>query len=170
MTTTIEIQIAEIAAKQKDEKWAARQEAARQQQADVEHQRVERHRTNRIAQLQAQLKQIPERIKNANSMAADADELASVWVSQVDNLASEYAMRLHGERQSGRPARLELGSPEAHAYFSGSVIKKSLRQLALTANNRSFGAPLLDVESLAAELRDEEKRLKEELAELKLRG
>ncbi len=77
-------------------------------------------------------------------------------------------MRLHGERHSGRPLLLELGSPEAHAYFHGSVIKKSLRQLALTANNRSYGAPLIDAESFAAELKEEEKRLRAELSELQL--
>lgn len=129
-----------------------------------------RHRTNRIAQLQAQLKQIPDRIKQAAALSSDSDELAGVWSTQVDGMANAYAQRLHAERQSGRPARLDLASPEAHAFFFGSQIKKSLRQLALTANSRSFGAPLLDVESLAAELRDEEKRLRAELNELQLRG
>lgn len=170
MNTTFEIQIAEVAANQKAEKWAARQEAARQQQANAERQRAERHRTNRIAQLQAQLKQIPDRIKQAAALSSDSDELAGVWSTQVDGMANAYAQRLHAERQSGRPARLDLASPEAHAFFFGSQIKKSLRQLALTANSRSFGAPLLDVESLAAELRDEEKRLRAELNELQLRG
>ena len=166
--TPIEEKIASIGAQQKADAWSARQESARKQQADTERQRIERYRSNRIAAIQSQLNGLPARFQNAKEMAANADELASVWASQVDSLANAYAMRLHGERHSGRPARLELGTAEAHAYFSGSVIKKSLRQLALTANNRSFGAPLPDVESLAAELRDEEKRLREELAELKL--
>jgi hypothetical protein len=167
-TITNEEKIAAIGAQQKANKWAERQDSARNQQAQAERQSIERYRTNRIAAIQIQLNGIPARIKNASAMVVDADELASVWASQVDCLANNYAMRLHGARHSASPVRLELGSPEAHAYFSGSEIKKSLRQLALTANNRSFGNPLPDVESLAAELRDEEKRLREELAELKL--
>jgi len=168
ITTNIEDQIAAISAQHKADAWGARQEAARQQQADAERQRVERNRANRIAQLQAQLKQIPARLKQASTQAADADELAGMFALQVDHLANVFAMKVHAERNGGRPVRLELGSPEAHAYFHGAAIKKHLRQLALTANNRSFGAPLIDAESFASELREEEKRLRSELAELQL--
>ncbi len=166
---TIEQKIADIAAKQKADQWAARQEAARQQQADTERQRVERYRTQRIAHIKTQLDGIPARRKHAEMAAKEAEELASIWTQQIDQQADIYVKRLHGERQTGRPARLELGSEEAQAYFFGSQIKKSLFQLAATTNQRS-GAPLIDPESLAAELRSEEKKLKAELAELQLRG
>ena len=167
---TIEQQIADISAQQKADAWAARQESARQQQVDAERQRAERHRTNRIAQLQAQLKQIPTRLKQADAQAAEADSLASVWASDVDDLAANYAKSLHAARHSARSASLELGSPESLAYFFGGQIKESLRELALTANSQSFGAPVIDAESLAAELRNEEKKLKAELSELEMRG
>jgi hypothetical protein len=167
---SIEEKIAAVAAKQKADNWANRQEAARQQQADSERQRVERYRSQRIAQIKAALDGMPARRKHAEIAAADSEELAGIWTKQVDWQANAYAQRIHGERQSGRPARLELGSEEAQAYFFGSQIKKSLLQLAATATQRSFGAPLIDAESFAAELRNEEKKLKAELAELQLRG
>lgn len=167
---TIEQKIADISAKQKADQWALRQESARQQQAEAERQRVERYRSQRVAQIKTQLNSFPNQIKQAAATAADADELANLWSAQIDDLANTYAMRLHSERQGGRPVRLELDSQGAHAYFHGQAIKKALRQLALTTNQRSFGQPLLDPESLANELRDEERRLKEELAELQLRG
>lgn len=168
--TTIQENIAAIGAQQKAANWQARLEAAQHQQAKEQTQRVERYRSQRIAQLKSQLEGIPARIKQAATLAVDADELAGVWATHIDGLANEYAQRLHGERQGGRPVRLELGSPEAQAYFFGATIKKSLRQLALTANNRSFGAPLIDAESFATELREEEKRLRTELSELQLQG
>ena len=52
---SIEEKIAAVAAKQKADNWANRQEAARQQQADSERQRVERYRSQRIAQIKAAL-------------------------------------------------------------------------------------------------------------------
>ncbi len=168
--SAIEQKIADIAAKQKADQWAARQEAARQQQVESERQRVERYRTTRIAAIKDQLNGFPMRIKQAATTAADADDLAALWSAQIDELANSYAMRLHSERQGGRPLRLELDSAPAQAYFHGQAIKRAIRQLALTTNQRSFGQPLLDPESLANELRDEEKRLKAELAELQLRG
>lgn len=170
MEETLEQKIADIAAKRKADQWAARQEAARQQQADTERQRVERYRTQRIAAIKAQLDGMPARRKHAEIQAADADELAGMFSTQLDHFANTYISRLHGERHGGRPVRLELGSQEAMAYFFGPTIKKSLRQLAMTVNQRSLGQPLLDVESFAAELREEEKALRAELAELQLRG
>lgn len=167
--STIEQKIADIAAKQKADQWAARQEAARQQQADTERQRVERYRTQRIAAIKAQLAGMPARRKHAEMAAKDAEELAAIWAQTIDFQANAYAQRLHAERQSGRPVRLELGSEEAQAYFFGSQVKKTLLQLAATATQR-FGAPLIDPESLAAELRSEEKKLKAELDELQLHG
>lgn len=167
---SIEQKIANISAKQKADRWAARQESARQQQAETERQRVERYRTQRIAAIKSQLDGLPARIKNATALASDADQLASVWAAHIDGLANEYAQRIHAERQGGRSIRLDLASPEAQAYFFGSTLKKSLRQLSITASQRSFGQPLLDAESLAAELHEEEKALRAELAELQLRG
>lgn len=168
MTTTIEIQIAEIAAKQKDDKWAARQQAARQQQADTERQRVERYRINRIAQIKNALEGIPKRKASFENLAAEADDLCAMLSGSVDTLASNYIQRVHSERHQARPIRLELCSEGAVAYFFGAHIKKSLRQLSLAATARDPGAPLLDAESFATELRDEEKRLRAELAELQL--
>lgn len=170
MEETLEQKIAAIAAKQKADQWAARQEAARQQQADTEHQRVERYRSQRVAAIKAQLAGMPARRKHAEMQAAEADELAAMFAGQVDFFANTYISRLHGERQGGRPVRLELGSQESIAYFFGASIKKTLRQLAMTVNQRSLGQPLLEPESLVNELRDEEKRLKAELDELQLRG
>lgn len=40
----------------------------------------------------------------------------------------------------------------------------------MTINQRSFGQPLLDPEGFAAELKTEEARLREELAELQWRS
>lgn len=168
--TTIEEQIAAISEKQKADRWAARQEAARQQQADAERERAERCRLNRITAINSQLKGIPARISQAATQAADADELAGMFSAQVDALANGYAMARHAERHGGRLPRLELGSPEATAYFFGGQIKSALRQLAMTTNQRSFGQPLIDPESLANELREEEKALRSELGELQLRG
>lgn len=165
MTTTQEA-IHAIGAQQKAAAWQARQEAAQRQQAEEQAKRCERYRSQRIAQIKAQIDGMPARRKHAETQAQEADELAGILANQVNNMANAYALRIHGERQGGRPVRLELGSPEATAYFFGSQIKKSLRQLALTANNRNFGQPLIDAESLAAEFREEEKRLKAELAEL----
>lgn len=169
MNTTIEIQIAEIAAKQKDEKWAARQEAARKQQADSERQRIERHRANRIAQLQVQLKGIPARRNSFETHAADAAALCEILKNNVDELARNYAHRVHAEVHQGRGVRLELGSEGANAFFHSGTIKKGLRQLALIATARNPEAPLIDAEAHAAELRDEEKRLRAELDELQLK-
>lgn len=165
----LEQKIADISAKQKADQWAARQESARRQQAEIERQRVERYRTQRITAIKATLAGMPARLKQAEMAAKDAEELAAIWSAHIDELANTYAKRLHSERQGGRPVRLELDTEGAHAYFHGPAIKKTLRQLALTTNH-SFGRPLLDPESLASELRDEEKRLKAELAELQLRG
>lgn len=170
MTQTTQERAADIGAQQRNAHWELRQEAAQRQQANERAKLIERHRTQRMAQLKAQLDGLPARIKQAQSAANDADELAAVWSAHIDTMANTYTQRLHGERQSGRPARLDIASQEAQAYFFGSQIKKNLRQLALTVNQRSYGQPLLDAESLAIELRDEEKRLKAELAELQLRG
>lgn len=160
--------IAAIGAQQKAANWQARQEAAQHQQAHEQTQRVERYRAQRTAQIKAQLEDIPARRRQAETLASEADELSGILSAQVDSLANTFATRIHGERQSGRPVRLELGSPEAQAYFFGANIKKSLRQLALTANNRNFGAPLIDAESFATELKEEEKRLRAELSELQM--
>jgi len=159
-----------IGQQQRDALWQQRQEAAQRQQAEDQAKRVERYRSQRISQIKAQLDGMPARRTHAETQAQEADELAGMLATQVDNLANTYISRLHGERQGGRPVCLELGSPEAQAYFFGAGIKKSLRQLALTANQRNFGAPLIDVESFAAELKVEEKRLRDELAELQLRA
>ena len=167
MTTTQET-IDAIGAQQKASSWQARQDAAQRQQAEEQAQRVERYRSQRIAQIKAALEGMPARRKHAEMQAAEADELASILSSQVDNMANAYALKVHGERQGGRPVRLDLGSPEAQSYFFGGQIKKALRQLALTANQRNFGAPLIDAESFAAELKAEEQRLRSELAELQL--
>lgn len=167
---SIENQIAIASEQQRSEGWASRQEAARRQQEEAERNRAERYRTQRISQLKAALESIPSRRNHAENHAKEADELAGILSLQLDRLANDYVLSIHGERQGGRPVRLELGTPEAQAYFFGATIKKQLRQLALTANNRNVGAPLLDAESLANELKEEEKRLKAELAELQLRG
>jgi len=167
---SIEQQISEIAAQQKADAWAARQESARKQQADSEHQRVERYRTNRIAQLKDQLKGIPARRKSFESHAAEAAELCAVLQNNVEALANEYVFRIHAEVHQARGVRLELCSEGANAFFHGVEIKKGLRQLAMVATSRHFGAPLPDAESFAAQLKEEEKRLRAELAELQLRG
>lgn len=165
---TIEQKIADIGAEQKAAKWAARQDAARRQQETEERQRVERYRTQRVAQLNNALKDIPARRQAFEARDAEAEELAAMFAAQIDDLASNYAQRIHAERHQGRGVRLELGSEGANAFFHGVIIKKGLRQLALIANSRSFGAPLIDPESFAAELRDEEQRLRAELAELQM--
>lgn len=169
-TTELQQRIAAIGAKERDDHWALRQEYAQRQQAEQERLRIERHRTQRIAQVKAQLDGLPARIKQAQSAASDADELAAVWSANIDRLANEYTQRLHAERHSGRPARLDIASQEAQAYFFGGQIKKSLRHLALTVNQRSYGQPLIDAESLAEELKTEEKQLRDELSQLQLRG
>lgn len=170
MTQTIEEKIADIASQQKAEQWERRQQAAKAHEHEAEHRRAERFRTQRVAQLQHQLKDIPNRKKLAEAHAAEAEELAGMWSNEIDNSAQRYALRVNSERQSGRPIRLDLASPEAMAYFFRGIIKKSLRQLALTANQRSIGVPLLDPESLAAELREEEIRLRAELSELQVQS
>lgn len=173
MTTTqneAQERAAEISTKEHDGFWALRQEAAMRQKAEEERKRIERYRTQRIAQLKSQLDGLPQRIKQAQTAAADADELAGIWSAHIDKLAIEYTMRLHSERHSGRPARLDIASQEAQAFFFGRDMKKCFRQLALTVNQRSYGQPLIDAESLAEELKTEEVRLRDELAELQLRG
>lgn len=111
---------AAIGAQQRDALWQQRQEAAARQEAEQQSQRAERYRSQRAAAIKAQLEQMPARRKHAEIQAAEADDLANILQTQVDNLANGYALRLHGERQGGRPVRLELGSPEAQAYFFGS--------------------------------------------------
>ncbi len=173
MTTTqneVQKRAAEIGAQQRDAHWALRQEYAQRQQAEEERKRIERYRTQRIAQLKAQIDGLPAKIKQAQSAASDADELAAVWSAHIDRLANEYSMRLHGELHSGRPARLDIASEEAQAFFFGRDMKKCFRQLALTVNQRSYGQPLIDAESLAEELKTEEKQLRDELSQLQLRG
>lgn len=165
---TIEQRIADIAAKHKADAWAARQEAARKQQADSERQRVERYRTNRIAQLKDQLNGIPAQRKRFETHAADAAELCAVLQNNVEALANEYVSRIHAEVHQARGVRLELGSEGANAFFHGVEIRKGLSQLAMIATSRQFGAPLPDAESFAAQLKEEEKRLRSELAELQL--
>lgn len=159
-----------IGQQQREARWKQRQEAAARQESEQQAQRVERYRSQRIAQIKSALAAMPARRKHAEMAAGDAEELASIWTKHIDSQANTYTQRIHGERQSGRPVRLELGSEEAQAYFFGSQIKKSLLQLAATATQRSFGAPLIDAESFAAELRNEEKKLKAELSELEMRG
>lgn len=170
MTQTTQEIAADIGAQPRNANWELRQEYAQRQQANERAKLIERHRTQRIAQVKAQLDGLPARIKQAQSAASDADELAAVWSANIDRLANEYTQRLHAERHSGRPARLDIASQEAQAYFFGGQIKKSLRHLALTVNQRSYGQPLIDAESLAEEMKTEEVRLRDELAELQLRA
>lgn len=166
----LEQKIAAASAQQRNEAWAARQEAAKRQQTDEISQRAERFRSQRIEQLRAALDGIPARRKAFEQRDAEAGELSAIFSTSVDAMANAYATRIHAERQQGRSIRLELGSEGAMAFFFGSEIKKGLRQLALIANQRSFGAPLIDPESFASELKAEEQRLRGELAELQLRG
>lgn len=159
-----------IGRQQREARWKQRQEAAARQESEQQAQRVERYRSQRIAQLQNALKDIPNRRNAFEARDAEAEELAAMLAKQVDDLAGNYAQRIFAERHQGRGVRLELGSDGANAFFHGATIKKGLRQLALIANSLSFGAPLIDPESFADELRAEENRIRDELAELQLRA
>lgn len=167
MTTTKET-IDAIGQQQNEARFAERQANIQRQTAERDAARDKKQRELRIEQIQNTLNGLPARRKQAASQATEAAELAEMLESQVDSLANDYVRLMHTARQSGRPMRLELSSPEAIAYFNGAAIKKGLRPLALAANNRNLGAPLLDAEAFAAELREEEKRLRAELTELQL--
>lgn len=159
ITKTIEA----IGQQQREACWAERQEAARLQQEQIVRDRAERDRNIRIAQLKAALYGIPNRKKAAETFAADADELAEILGREVNRLANEYATKINAERQQGRGVKLELGSAGANAFFFGIQIMEGLKQLSRIATARNPTAPLLDPESLVAELDAEAQRLTAEL-------
>jgi hypothetical protein len=61
-------------------------------------------------------------------------------------------------------------SPEAMAFFHGTTINKAIPRLAQIATAHDPRTPFADLEVLNAELKADEKRLHEEVAELQLRG
>lgn len=168
--TAMQETIDAISKQQNEARQDERQANIQRQIAEQNAVRAKKQRELRIEQIQNTLNGLPARRKQATSQATEAAELAEMLEIQVDSLANNYVRLIHTARQSGRPIRLDLSSPEAIAYFNGSTIKKELRQLALAANNRNLGAPLIDVESFNADLREEEKRLRDELAELTAPG
>lgn len=168
--TTMQETISTVSKQQNEARFAERQANIQRQIAEQNAAQDKKQRELRIEQIQNTLNGLPARRKQAASQATEAAELAEMLESQVNSLANDYVRLMHTARQSGRPMRLELSSPEAIAYFNGAAIKKGLRPLALAANNRNMGAPLIDVESFNAELSKEEKRLRDELAELTAQG
>jgi hypothetical protein len=65
---------------------------------------------------------------------------------------------VNAERQQGRGVKLELGSAGANAFFFGRQIMEGPEQLSRNATARNPTAPLLDPESLVAELDAEAER------------
>lgn len=162
--------IAAISDQQRADRWAERQASAKRQEAEAEHQRIEKFRTQRIAQIKSQLDGIPARHKAADMKQAEADDLAGIFSRQLDSLSAKFAQDVHASVHGGRAVSLDLGSPEAQAFFFGDVFKKGIPRLAQIATTRNLGAPVADQETLVAELKAEEKKLRTELAELQIKG
>lgn len=163
---SIQETIEAISQQQQEHVIAERQAKSQRAIAQQNHERNSKQRHLQIERIKITLAGFPARLKQAESQDRDAEELAEILGKQVDHLARNYAIRIHNERQSGRPIRLELASEEAAAYFNGPNIKQQLKHLALSANARNFGAPLVDSETLTAALREEEKSLRAELIQL----